>query len=128
MVTTELSIALISSCLPSTFNLVKHGIRNYLPNLFGTLRKSEPLGGPAGAHIGVLGNPIERNRHTDFTQLESGRNGTAGSNERLFDGMGGTVHYTNAYPGQIGDQKEADVEGEIPLHQIRVRDDVYVHG
>ncbi len=112
-------MALISSCLPSIFNLVIHGIRDHLPNLFGTLRKSEPLGGPAGAHIGALGNPIEENRHTGFMQLESGRRGTTGSNERLFEGPSG-IHYTNAYPGHE--------EGAIPLHQIRVRDDIHVHG
>lgn len=51
-----------------------------------------------------------------------------GSVERLFDGTTGTIHDTDAYPGQIGDQKEADEEGGIPLHQIHVRDDIYVHG
>ena len=128
LITIELSIALISSCMPSIFNLVRHGIRNYLPNLFGTLRRSEPLGGPAGAHIGAIGNPIEDKKHKGFMQLESGRSGAACSNERLFDGTDGAVHYTNAYPGQIEAQKEVDGEGGIPLHQIHVRDDIHVQG
>ena len=114
--------------MPAVFILVRHGIRTHLPNLFGTPRKSGPLGGPAGAHIGTLRNSIEENRHKGFIQLESGRGDPAGSIERLFDGTSGTVHYTNAYPGQIGDQKEVDEEGGIPLPQIHVRDDIRVHG
>ena len=124
----ELSVALISSCMPAIFILVKHGIRSYLPNLFGTPRNPEPLCGPAGAHVGIPRNPIEDNRHKGFIQLESDRSDTVGSVDRLFDGTSGTVHDTNAYPGQIGDQKEADEEGRIPLHQIHVRDDIHVHG
>ena len=128
LITSELSVALISSCMPAVFILVKHGIRSYLPNLFGIPRNREPLGEPAGAQIGTLRNPIQENRHEGFIQLESGRSDTVGSIERLFDGTGGTVHDTNAYPGQIGDQMEADEEGGIPLHQIHVRDDIHVHG
>lgn len=56
-------------------------------------------------------------------QLESGRNHNGGSNERLFDGVGGP--YATAYPSHQGDRKE-DTEQGIPLDQIHVRDDVYV--
>ena len=126
LITTELSVALISSCMPSIFNLVRHGIRTYTPNLFETLRKSEALGGPAGAHIGPLGNPIEENRHKGFMQLENGKIDKAGSEERLFDGTSRAVHYANAYPSQKRDQKEEDEEGGIPLHQIHVREEIHV--
>ena len=128
LITSEMSTALISSCMPASFVLVTHGIRTYLPNLFGTARNSEPLSGSAGAHVGTLRNPIEENKHKGFIQLASGRGETEGSIERLFDGTSNTGHYTNAYPGQIGDRKEVDEEGGIPLHQIHVRDDVHVHG
>ena len=114
--------------MPAIFVLLTHGIRTYWPNLFGTARNSAPLSGSASAHIGALRNPIEENKHKGFIQLENGRRDTAGSIERLFDGTSGTVHYTNAYPGQIGDRKEVDEEGGIPLHQIHVRDDIHVHG
>ena len=119
-------MALISSCMPSIFYLVRHGFRKYTPHLFKTLRKSEALGRPAGAHIGPLGNPIDENRHKGFMQLENGKNDKAGSEERLFDGTSGAVHYTNAYPSQKRDQKEEDEEGGIPLHQIHVREDIHV--
>ena len=111
--------------MPAGFTLFRHVIRTYLPNLFGN---SEPSNGPAAPHFGSLRSPVEENRHNGFIQLESGRGGTAGSIERLFNGSGGTVIYTNAYPGLIGDRKEVDEEGGIPLHQIHVRDDVHVHG
>ena len=126
LITVELSIALISSCMPSIFNLVRHGIREYAPNLFGTIKKSEALSGPAGARIGPLGNPIEENRHKGFMQLENGKSDKAGSEERLFDGTNGALHYTNAYPSQKGYQKQEDEEGGIPLHQIHVREDIHV--
>lgn len=126
LITIEMSIALISSCMPSIFNLVRHGIRTYTPNLFGTIRESEGLGGPTGAHIGPLGNPIEENRHKGFMQLENGKSDKAGSEERLFDGTSGAVHYTNAYPSQKRDQKEEDEEGGIALHQIHVREHIRV--
>ena len=114
--------------MPAGFTLIRHLIRTYLPSLFEKPGKLEPLGRPTGAHIGTLRNPIEESRHEDFIQLESGRSDTAGSMERLFDGSSGTVHYTNAYPGHIGDRKEVDEEGGIPLRQIHVRDDIHVHG
>ena len=95
----ELPIALISSCMPAIFTLLRYGIQSHMPNLFGTPRSLEPLGRPAGAHIGALRNPIDENKHKGFIQLENGRRDTAGSIERLFDGTSGTVHYTNAYPG-----------------------------
>ena len=128
LLTSEMSIALISSCMPAIFSLVKYGIRNHMPNLFGTPGNLEPLGRPAGAHIGILRNPVEENKHKGLIQLETAKGGTVDSIERLFDGSSGTVHYTNAYPGQIGDRKEVDEEGGTALHQIHVRDDVHVHG
>ena len=114
--------------MPAVFVLVTHGIRTYFPNLFGTARSSEPLSGPAGAHNGSLRSPIEDNKHKGFVQLESGRSGTAGSIERLFDGSSGPNHYTNVYSGQTGGRKEVNEEVAIPLHQIHVRDGIHVHG
>ena len=114
--------------MPAGFTLFRYVIRTYLPNLLGKHGSSEPLSGSAGAHIGTLRNPVEDNRHKGFMQLESGGGGPSGSIERLFDGSSGTVHYTNAHPGLIGDRKEVDEEDGIPLHQIHVRDDVHVHG
>ena len=128
MITVELSVALISSCLPSIFNLVKHGIRNYLPNWIATLRHSDPLQGPGGSHIGPLGNPIEENKHKGFVQLQSGRSDAESSNERLFDGGNRATHYTTAYPGHHDrDLKAEDPERGIPLDQIHVRDDIHVN-
>ena len=114
--------------MPAGFTFVRHVIRTYLPNLFVKYGSSKPLSRVAGAPIGPPRNPVEENRHKGFIKLGSGRGGTAGSNETLFDVSSGTVHYTNAYSGQIGDGKEVDEEGGIPLHQIHVRDDVHVHG
>ena len=114
--------------MPAIFILVKHGIRNHMPNLFGLPGNMELLGRSAGAHIGKVRDPIEDNCYKGFIQLESGRGGTAGSIERLFDGTSGTIPCTNAYPGQIGDRKELDEEVEIPLHQIHVRDDIHIQG
>ena len=97
-----------------------------MPNLFGTPRNLQNLGGPAGAHAGTLRNPIEESRHENFIQLESGRSDTAGSMERLVEGTSMTKYYKNAYPGQFRDPEEAGEEVEIPLHQIHVRDDIRV--
>ncbi len=92
------------------------------------LRRSSPLQGPGGSHIGPLGNPIEENRHKGFVQLQNGRSDAESSNERLFDGTNGAMHYTTAYPNHHDrDPKAKDPERGIPLDQIHVRNDIHVN-
>ena len=112
--------------MPSIFNLFKHGIRRYAPNLFTTLKVSEPVDGHAATHIGAIGNTIQDSKHKGFMQLESGKSYTEGSNERSFGGTGGSIHYTTAYPNQNRSQNEVDLDRGIPMNEIHIRDDIDV--
>lgn len=124
LVTSEMPVALLSSCLPSIFNLVKHGVRIFSPSMSNRMNASKPLNGPAGSHIGAIGNPIEERRKNGFVQLQSGKQNTGVSEERLFDNTDGTEHYTTAFPAKHG--RHEDAELGIPLHQIHVREDVEI--
>ena len=90
--------------------------------MFNRMNASKPLSGPAGSHIGPIGNPIDERRKNGFVQLQSGKSNTGVSEERLFDNTGETGHYTTAFPTQQG--RSGDPEMGIPLHQIHVREDV----
>ena len=114
--------------MPAGFTLVRHVLRTYLPNRSGKQGNLEPSGRPAGAHVGILGNPIEENSHKGFIQLEYGIRDTASSIEGPFNDTSGTGHYGNTYPGQIRDAKEEGEEVGFPLHQIDVKDDIHTHG
>ena len=125
LVTCEVPVALISACLPSIFNLGKHGAKRYFPKLFDNLSESHPLSGPGGKHIGPAGNPIDDHKEKGFIQLRSDQSGATTSNERLYDGRDGLSHFTNAFTTSSDRrQEEADPEEGIQLHQIHVREDV----
>lgn len=88
------------------------------------MNASKPLDGPAGSHIGPIGNPIDECRKNGFVQLQSGKQNTGVSAERLFDNTSGTEHYTTANPTKHG--RHRDPESRIPLHQIQVREYVEI--
>ena len=98
-----------------------------MPKLSSRLSASDPLGGPGRSHIGVVGNAIEGTGHKGLIYLRNEGNNAGGSNERLYDGMSGSANYTTAYPGVIDDeQKQEYSDIALPLHHIRVREDVRV--
>ena len=127
LLTCEVPVGLISACLPSIFNLGKHGARRYFPKHFANFSESHPLSGPGGKHIGPAGNPIDDRKEKGFIQLRSDQSGATTSNERLYDGRDGLRHFTNAFTTSSDcQQEEADPEEGIQLHQIHVREDVEI--
>lgn len=83
--------------------------------------------GPGRSHIGPARNPIDENRHKGFIQLDHGRGDIEGSRARLFDGSSGSQNQAIAYPSRVAEGQQAfDVERDIPLNQIHVRDEVQV--
>ena len=126
----ELAVALISCCLPSIFILAKNGVRWYRSNrkIFGLSDASKPLGGPAGSHIGPIGNPIDARPSKWFVQLKKGDRDLAEiSEEMLFDGTLGMKSHTVAYTGHDDHERGAEnPDMGIPLHQIHVCEEVQV--
>ena len=125
MATCEMPAALISACLPSIFNLVKHGAEHFVPNLYAKLSGSHSSSGPGGKCLGIVGEPIYDRKERGFLQLGSERFNTTTSNERLYDGRNGASHYSAAFPATLErERREEDPEMDIPLHRIHVRDDI----
>ena len=127
LLTCEVPVGLISACLPSIFNLGKHGARHYYPKLFVNLSESHSLSGPGGKHMRSAGNPVDDRKEKGFIQLRSDQSGATTSNERLYDGRDGLRHFTNAFTTSSDRrQEETDPEEGIQLHQIHVREDVEI--
>ena len=122
----ELSLALISCCLPGTFNLLKHAAREYLSGVFKSFRPSRSLEGLGGVHIGAVGTTVDSSRHRGSLQLRNDRSDIDSSNERLFDRTSERQNYTIAYPDRsTGEVSQLGLE-DIALNEIHVSDDFHV--
>jgi hypothetical protein len=128
LVISEVGVALISSCLPSILNLLKHGLSRHSTYFGRKIQASHPLSGPGGAHLGPVANPIEEQGKKGFVQLvelERGSGGTGTSEERLFgnqmvpDGYGKTTALASKSLGQSHNIN-------IPGGKIRVQEDIHV--
>ena len=88
----EVSIALISSCIPSIFNLLKHGAENfsrlsskYTEGSKKTSSSSQKPGSGVNLDMGPVSLSIQRKRpNIGFEQLESKQKISQGSEVRLF--------------------------------------------
>jgi hypothetical protein len=88
LVSGEVGVAIISSCLPSIFNLLKHGLQ-HVPYFNHKLSQSKSLANSRGAKVGPVGNPIEEQYEKGFIQLGELERGSARSGstsqDRLHD-------------------------------------------
>lgn len=81
----EVSIALISSCIPTIFNLIKHAAGNgFLRRLSKSGSPNEAGGGTANLCLGIVNDKLQASRESGFDQLECPQNIPGASNERLF--------------------------------------------
>ena len=110
LVTVETPLATVSVCMPSIFQLIKRALCHGIPSLFSTQDPSKPVGGGRGEHIGGLGNPVDG----DIMHIQRLVDpGDRKSQERL-------VHTTTV------SRTSNRMSEEIPLEDIRVRDEVEV--
>lgn len=127
----EVSIALISSCLPGINSLVKHAAGQRLSVLVGKsykkLTRSDMSSGGGRLRTDAIGLPTESHANDGCPQLHRGAKKPYDSDERLWDGILGTNHDTRAWPAMQSDGGPGDIGIGISLHQIRVREDVDVN-
>ena len=129
LVISELSMALISCCLPGIFNILKFAARKYPSGVLKSSRPSESLEETGGLHSGAVGNPVDYTRHQGFLQLHDGRSDIDSSNGRVFDGKSERQHYTTAYPNRsTGKGNQHRPEEDISLNEIHVRNDFHIVG
>ena len=110
LVTMETPLATISICMPSIFQLIKRALYHGIPSLFSTQDLSKPIDGGRGEHIGGLGNPVDSDVMHIRRLVDPG---DKTSQERL-------VHTTTV------SRTSNIMSEEIPLEDIRVRDEVEV--
>ena len=127
----EVSIALISSCLPSTFSLVKHANDQLLSGLmtrfYKRLTSADMSSGGGRLRSDAVGPPIESHAMGEFPSLHRGAKKPRESNERLFEKNHGTNHDARAWPAMQGNSTYEDTEMGLSLHQIVVREDIDVN-
>lgn len=110
LVTVETPLATVSVCMPSIFQLTRRALYHGIPSLFSTQDPSKPVGGGHGEHIGGLGSPVD----SDVMHIKRLVDpGDKTSQERL-------VHITTV------SRTSNMMSEEIPLDDIRVRDEVEV--
>lgn len=80
----EVSIALISSCIPSIFNLAKHTVAEGFSRLSSKPRSSRKPGSGVHLHMVDVGRSIQEGRKGGFQQLEGGHKDSKASNGSLF--------------------------------------------
>ncbi len=126
LVTLELSIALIGCCLPSIFNLIKHGARRQFSSWFQNTIVSKPLDGPAVSRIGPTGNPIEdRRNNIGFVLLQPDYQDTYVP--PVFSNTVGVDNCATAFSAEHNrGHRRKDEETGIPLHHIHVRKDIEI--
>ncbi|KAF7506482.1 hypothetical protein GJ744_011732 [Endocarpon pusillum] len=78
----EVSVALISSCIPSLFNLAKNAAQKSFWRLFSRSDSSNQAAGRVNIRIGAIRKSIKE-RRSDFVQLEDAQETAGASNERL---------------------------------------------
>ena len=119
----EVAIALISSCLPSIFSLVKHTMGQRLSDLwtrsYKKLSRSDMSSGGGRLPVSISGPPIESHTRKELPQLPRGVKEPWDSDERLFEGD----HDARAWPAVQGDGSSGDMEMGMSMHQIIVHDD-----
>lgn len=126
LVICEVGVAIVSSCLPSIFNLAKHAMQSYLPKLSNKVHDSHPLTGPGGSHIGQIGNPIEETNKKGFVQLQNRTNRDVDSEERLFvnPGIIGVDNYGRTTTLAVKtDHLSSEGTTVIPMHKIHVQNE-----
>lgn len=118
----EVGTALISSCLPSIVNLLKHTVGKRIPWFKKKINTSHDLSGPGGSHIGQVGNPIDDRNKKGFVELSRLKKGSTTSEERLFKDSVGVDRY-----GYTTTQaSKGDVEHGFPKHAIHVKEDIHI--
>lgn len=120
LVSSEVAVALTSGCIPSIFNLAKHGMRSHSSRLFDIMGSSKALSGPAGSHIGPIGQPIEDRQKNGFVELTHGQTDRASPKERF--------HVSQFHSAPFSHPRGVDdAEMGIPLNRIAVQDDSVAH-
>ena len=126
----EVAIALISSCLPSIFSLVKHTMGQRLSELwtrsYKKLTRSDMSSGGGRLPVNASGPPSESYARKELPQLPRGAKKAWDSDERLFEGNHGANHDARAWPAMQADGSSGDTEMGMSMHQIMVHDDVDV--
>ena len=126
LVLCEISVGLISCCLPAIFNLVRHGLREHSQDLFSRLNISHPLSGLRGKHRGSNGTSTSNPKDCGFVTLDDRGVSSVRSQERIYIGPGEVVNYATAYPvDRDSEQMQGERKG-IPLRGIHIRDDIRI--
>lgn len=126
MALSEVSIGLISCCLPSIFNLLKLGLGRHFSNFLIKIGLSPRLVSTAGTHMDSPRNPADAPKDRGFVPLDDSGVAIDDSQERLYTGPRQARNYTTAYPVSQYLEHTQDPENAVPLHEIKVRDDFRV--
>ena len=116
----EVAIALISSCLPSIFSLVKHTMGQRLSELwtrsYKRLTRSDMSSGGGRLPANAIGPPTESHARKELPQLRRGAKKPWDSDERLFEGNHGTNHDARAWPAMQADGSFGDTEMGMSMY------------
>ena len=80
----EMSIALISSCLPSIFNFAKHAARKPLSYMSRKSARSNNSRNAVDLNMGTIRSSVGERRKNGFPQMQIGEHGLGDSDERFF--------------------------------------------
>lgn len=83
-------MALISSCFPNIFSLIKHAAEQGFPRRSNKSGSSNVIGGTANIRL----EKIQASRKSGFDQLEAAEKAAGDSNERLFGNTDPACSYT----------------------------------
>lgn len=87
-------MALISSCFPTIFSLIKHAAEKRFLRRSNKSGSSNVIGGTANIRLGVVSEKIQASRKSGFDQLEGSGKTAGDSNERLFGDTDPACSYT----------------------------------
>ena len=90
----EVSVALISSCIPSIFNPAKNAAKKSFSRLFSRSDSSNQAGGRVNIGMGAIRKSIKERRRSGFMQLEDAQKTAEASNERLIGNADRTCSHT----------------------------------
>ena len=127
LVVCEISLALISSCLPSIFTLAKHVAREHFPSLAAKLTSSKGSSAANTVNIGFTSKPGHSRDVKNFAPLHDSI--VQGSEEGLFSGVSGIGAHAEATArgdSQNSPWTDGPTRADIPLQEIHVRNDVDV--
>ena len=124
----EVPVALISACLPSIFNLAKHGIQSRFPRLYVALNGSHPRNISGGKSIEPVSSSTDYRKEKGFVQLLSDKSMTMNSTKRPYDGGLGASHLTTVFPSSLSrETAEEHLELRVKMNQIHVRNEIDVN-